>query len=295
MQAKKGGLYWGRVTDEAVSKLKDWDIVILNDSNTWNTSDDMTASGSLKRIRDLQDSMKPVGISFNNYSVFVSTLDWKPSIYYGAQIKIYEAAERLGAWIMIDGKHLSQYPSTYRPYTWLFDLRNIAFRKELATIVNTYCKQLEPDFVFLDENHGDLTFLRSDETRGLSNDDPRVKEFIAKLPTKEEWTAAQKSFIRLLDYPVMGNGNYDISANHKTKSFGRYIQNVTSMSDTIGLLKSDLELPTTRRNTVVNIVGLNIDKVAWAKFSHGTGSAIQSYQGGQRENFSSADILNFSY
>jgi len=273
--AKQGGLYWSHPTPEALEAVSKWDIVILNEANLYSHPDQPAAKFFARNIKALNPLCK-VLVSFNAFSVFVGP-DGKPSVYFPIQCKIHALAEKHNAWLMVNGQHV-----TASPNTWLFDIRNYNFRNELAALINAYFIS-EPDYYFLDGVHFDELHRT---IRFLPNAD--------QLPLDAEWQLATNSFLKKISYPIMGNGTYDLTKYHKTKSRGRYLQNVTDITQMLLDLKYDLELPIRQRWTTINPIG-NINKNAFAKVSYATGLNIQYYPGGPIGNFQSYNIERLSF
>lgn len=270
--AKKRGIYWGKPIQAAINELATWDVAILNEANMYSIPNEQP-EGHLfaTKIKAINPNTK-VLVSFNAYSVFVGA-DGKPSAYFPIHCKIHKAATETNAWLMNNGVHVEAWPKT-----WVFDIRVPAFRYRLAEIWNEALDSYQQiDGVFFDELHRTIRFLPNPTT----------------LPTEAEWTSATKSLLRMIDWPMMGNGNYDISALHKSKSRGRYIQNAMSQLDTLTLLKSDLELPISRRWTTINPVGAII-KPDWAKYVWSLGTGVQYYPNGVT-NYGQYNIEQLSF
>lgn len=280
MKVEKAGLYWGKfkVADRplALVELSTWSTVILNESNLFEIAgEDGSWKDAILAIKKLNPLTK-VLVSFNAYSVFVDG-SGKPSVYFPIQCLIHKAATETNAWLKNGGEQVKSGS------TWVFDIRVPAFRYRLAEIINNALGSYAgpADGIHFDELHRTIRFLPNSLT----------------LPTEEEWTAATKSFLRLIDYPIMGNGTYDITKYHKTKSRGRYVQNETSLPHALEILKSDLELAIGDRWSIVNVIGsLNQQQKAdWARFSYGTGVGIQRYPSGVSENFGDYKLETFSF
>ena len=276
-EAKRQGIYWYKPTADALAKLTEWNLSIINEAMLYNLPEQPDASTFAKRIKAINPNTK-ILVSFNAYSVFAKPDSTAGNPYWPIQQMIFKAAEETNAWLKIDGKFLEADKNTR-----MFDVRVPAFRYRLAEIINNALDSYEGiDGVHFDELHASITFLRSAEVKGLPGDDPRVKDFVSKLPTAAEWTAANKALLRLIDWPMMSNGNYDITLHHRTKSRGRYVQNATSIPDTLLWLKNDMELPIKQRWTTVNPVEFTDDatKRAWAKFCYSAGIGVQYWAGG---------------
>lgn len=256
--AKKRAIYWGKPTQAAINELATWDLVILNEANMYSIPNEQPEGHLFASKIKALNSNTNILVSFNFYSTFVDS-QGKPSVYFPIHCLIHKAATETNAWLMNNGQHV-----VASPHTWVFDIRVPAFRYRLAEIWNNALDSyIGVDGAFWDEIHRTIGFLPNP----------------VGLPTEAEWTAATKSLLRMIDKPMMGNGNYDISANHKTKSRGRYIQNATSQLDTLTLIKSDLELPISHRWTTINPTGA-IVKSDWAKLAWSTGTGVQYYPNG---------------
>lgn len=271
MKTKIGGIAWMRLTEPVIQELSSWDIVILNDANTFSSPEQLEAHLAVEKIKKLNPACK-VLISFNHYSVFVK--NGMPSAYFPVQQKIFEAANRHDAWLMVNGEHVSAWPGT-----WMYDLRKAIFRREVAKLINEYAAGFpDLDGVHFDELHRTLRFL------------PYPAD---QLPTDEEWEAATYSFLRTITLPYMGNGTYDLSRHHKTKSRGRYLQNAVLIPQVLADIKFDLELPIAQRWTVVNCTG-PIVRGDWARLGYGTGVALQYHLPIGVTDFKSTKIEKFN-
>lgn len=276
--AKNSGIYWGKIKPEnrlvIARALAKSATVINNESHYAVIPGEMAPWLSVATdIKDINPNTKVV-VSFNAYSTFVDG-QGNPSVYFPIQCLIHKAATELNAWLIINGQHVKSGSC------WVFDIRIPEFRKRLADIINTALDSYpDIDGVHFDELHSTIRFL---PYQGLPSDD--------------EWTAANKSFLRLLKYPIMGNGTYDITKYHKTKSRGRYVQNETSIPHALEVLKSDLELPISHRWSIVNVIGglTAQQKADWARFSYGTGVGLQRYPTGVPENFGDYNLETLSF
>lgn len=286
--AKNSGIFWGKIKPEnriAIAQaLARSATVIVNEAHFATIAGEMTPWTSMATdIKAINPNTKVV-VSFNAYSTFVDTAG-KPSVYFPIQCLIHKAATELNAWLKAPTGQIAWAmvgsQQVKSGTTWVFDIRVPAFRYRLADIINTALDSYpDIDGVHFDELHSTIRFL---PYQGL--------------PSDEEWTAANKSFLRMIDKPIMGNGTYDITKYHKTKSRGRYVQNETSIPHALEVLKSDLELPIKQRWSIVNVIGgLTVQQKAdWARFSYGTGVGIQRYPSGVSENFGDYNIEQLSF
>lgn len=284
MEIRKGGLYWGKPTEQAITALSSWDLVILNEANTFSMIEQPSANLFVSRLKRANPNIK-IGISFNAYSVFVDSKG-EPSVYFPIQQDIHEAATKYNAWLLVNGKFVeTKAPngSTSR----LFDIRIKGFRDELITIINSYIYLASGvDFIHFDELHSTLGFFPN----------PTL------MPKDEEWTEATYTFLTKIKSPFMGNGTYDVSLHNKGKSRGRFVQNANdqgnyslkTIQDVAVYLKNDLALPAKQRFIVLNLID-TFDKTAWGKFAYGIDAYVQTYPGGKRENFSDYNIQDISY
>lgn len=280
--AKTSQIFWGKIRPvnrlaiaQALAKSS---TVIINEAHFASIAGEMPPWTSMATdIKAINPDTKVV-VSFNAFSTFVDAVG-KPSVYFPIQCLIHKAATELNAWLMTKIGVFSEHVKSGT--TWVFDIRIPAFRYRLADIINTALDSYpDIDGVHFDELHSTIRFL---PYQGL--------------PTDEEWTAANKSFLRMIDMPIMGNGTYDITKYHKTKSRGRYVQNETSIPHALEVLKSDLELPISQRWSIVNVIGglTQQQKADWARFSYGTGIGIQRYPSGVPENFEDYNLETFSF
>lgn len=279
--AKNSQIFWGKPTATGlVPKLASCSVVILNEANIYDLPEQPQASQLPTQIKAINANCK-VGVSFNGLSVFGKDDSIAGNPYFPIQCKIFQAAEETGAWLKYNGVKMSTVPATDRVQNIMFDLRNPAFRYRLADIINTAMDSYQNvDFYHIDELHRTLGFLSAKYPTGL--------------PTEAEWTAANNSLIRLIDFPVMGNGNYDLSKYHKTKSRGRYRQNATSVQDTLLDLKYDLELPVKQRWSIINPIG-TINKPEWAKMAYATGVGVQRWVSGAPNQYANPDLETLSF
>lgn len=290
-QAKVSGIYWGRLTDDVIAKLATWNTVILNESNIWSNPEQPEAHLAIGKLKALNPYINIV-ISFNAISVFAKDTDTKGNIYYPVQQLIFQAAEETGAWLKHNGQFMTQQDPSDQVKTRMFDLRIPAFRYRLVDIINTAMTNSGAKIVHWDELHYTLMFLNS--------------RYPGSIPSDVEWSAANASLLRMVDFPVMGNGNYDVSKYHKTKSRGRYVQTTNSLMDTLSWLKSDLELPIKQRLTIINPVGeknsqgnflplTDAKKKDWAKFGHGTGAGMQYWANGVPNQYKNPNLETLSF
>lgn len=282
--AKNSGIYWYRPTITGlVPKLASWNTVILNDANVYDLPEQPNASKLPMDIKAINPLCK-VGISFNGLSVFGRDNSTAGNPYFPSQVKIFQAAEETGAWLKHNGVKMSTVPPTAAIQTIMFDIRVPAFRYRLADIINSFMDSyVGVDFYHIDELHRTLGFMAGTYPTGL--------------PTEAEWTAANQSLIRMIDFPVMGNGNYDLSKYHKTKSRGRYRQNATSVQDTLVDLKYDLELPIKQRWSIVNPINplTAQQKADWAKMAYATGVGVQRWVSGAPNQYANPDLETLSF
>lgn len=278
--ANKAGIYWGKPLDSVIPKLATWSTVILNESNIYDLPEQPDASQLPVHIKAINSDCK-IGVSFNGLALFGNNSSIAGNPYWPIQQKMWLAADETGAWLRYNGVKMSSVPPTARVQTVMFDLRNDAFRYRMADIINNALDSYSGvDFYHIDELHSTLGFMKGQYPTGL--------------PTDVEWTAANKSLIRMIDWPVMGNGSYDLTKYHRTKSRGRYRQNSWNIADEIVALKYDLELPIKQRWTIVNPIG-NIDKAQWAKFAYGTGVSIQRWQSGSGNEYTNANLETLGF
>lgn len=280
--AKNGMIWWGKIKPEnrvAIAQaLAKSSTVINNEAHYAVIAGEMAPWTTMATdIKAINPNTKVV-VSFNAFSTFVDGKG-KPSVYFPIQCLIHKAATELNAWLITTIGGFSEHVKSGS--CWVFDIRIPAFRYRLADIINTALDSYPNiDGVHFDELHSTIRFL---PYQGL--------------PSDEEWTAANKSFLRLIDYPIMGNGTYDITKYHKTKSRGRYVQNETSIPHALEVLKSDLELPISHRWSIVNVINplTAQQKADWARFSYGTGVGLQRYPSGAPENFSDYNLETLSF
>lgn len=282
MNAINSGIYWSHPKDEYVPKLAKWSVLILNEANINPNPEQPTAGEFIGKIRAINPNIK-VGISFNGLCLFGDNTSTAGNAYFPIQQKMWRAADETNAWLRdANGVKMSTVSATTRPQNVMFDLRNDAFRYRMADIINNALDSYAGvDFYHIDELHYTLGFLKGRYPTGL--------------PTDTEWTAANRSLLRMIDWPVMGNGSYDLTRYHKTKSRGRYRQNAVSIHDTIVDLKYDLELPIKQRWSIVNPTAplTTAQKAEWAKMAYGTGVGVQRWAG--VANYGSPDLETLSF
>lgn len=284
MQVKKGGIFWGKPTPQALAVISSWDFVILNEANTYSMSEQPEAGLFVERLKANNPDIK-IAISFNSYSVPVDKFG-KPSVYFPICVKIHEAATKYNAWLKVNDNFV-ETRSPNGSINRLFDIRIKPFRDELAAIINAaFATYPKADLLFFDELHYTVRFFPNPEL----------------MPTDEEWMAATYSFLTKIKYPFMGNGTYNLSLYHKTKSRGRYVQNANdqqsyslkTIQDIAIYLRSDLALPAKQRFTTLNIIG-TFDRTMWGKFAYGIDAFVQTYPGGVKENFADYKIDSLTF
>lgn len=268
---KRGGIYWSKPTAEARTKLSKWDIVILNDANTFSNPEQPNAHKFIDELKVLNPKIR-IGISVNAYSVMVDA-QGKPSVYFPAQCEIWEAANKYNAWVLkADGSHVMGWGRS-----WIFDVRNVSFRNKVAAIFTEYLKQYPAvDFVHYDELHYTWRF----------NAD------LAHIPDAEV-EAANHAMVSAVPYKVMCNGSFDVTSHFPIKSRGRYLQNAVDPLPSISMIESDLRLNPLNRYTIINPSGAkafaNINE--WRAICALFGASMQMFPNGAENQYHQPNIL----